>query len=38
MARKEWAEVVVEEDVAELGVVNEEGVMGGVEVMEGDGG
>ena len=33
MARKEWAEVVVEEDTAELGVVNEEAVMGVVEVM-----
>ena len=33
VARKEWAEVVVEEDMAELGVVKEEGVMGGVEVM-----
>ena len=33
MARKEWAEVVEEEDMAELGVVNEEAVMGGVEVM-----
>ena len=33
MARKEWAEVVVEEDTAELGVVSEEAVMGVVEVM-----
>ena len=33
VARKEWADVVVEEDTAELGVVNEEAVMGVVEVM-----
>ena len=33
VARKEWAEVVVEEDTAELGVVSEEAVMGVVEVM-----
>ena len=34
MARKERAELVVDEDTAELGVGNEEGVMGGVEVVD----
>ena len=33
MARKEWAEVVVEEDMAELGVVKEAGAMGTEEVV-----
>ena len=33
MARKERAELVVDEDTAELGVGNEEGVMGVVEVV-----
>ena len=33
MARKDRAEMVVDEDTAELGVVNEEGVKGVVEVV-----
>ena len=34
VARKERAEMVVDEDTAELGVGNEEGVMGVVEVVD----